>query len=485
MSAIDTLPPRRAPAPRPHATSEPRRLQPPRGHRPFSADAWRSCLAVAAWGSVLIVVCLWLTHGGAQDVLGGSGAERLSSLGRVTALVASDLLLLQVLLMARIPWVERAFGQDGLVRRHRLVGFLSFSLLLAHVALTTTGYAATEGIGVPAELWTMVATYPGMLIAAAGTVALVAVVGLSIRAARARLRYESWHLIHLYAYLGVGLALPHQIWTGTDFVGTPVARAYWWTLYAAALAAVLIWRVGLPVARSLRHRLYVAAVVPEAPGQVSIYLGGRSLRRLGARAGQFLVVRFLDGDGWSRGHPFSLSAAPAPTHLRITVKDLGDGSSALVHGLRPGTRVAIEGPYGGLTADARTRQRLLFLASGIGITPLRALLEELEYPHGAATLIYRAREPEDVLFRDELEQLAAARGVVLHVLLGPRAREASFLHRHAAAWSDRDALLRLVPDVAERDVYICGSDGWLDAAVAACRDAGVDPDQIHAERFAW
>ena len=131
------------------------------------------------------------------------------------------------------------------------------------------------------------------------------------------------------------------------------------------------------------------------------------------------------------------------------------------------------------------RQRLLFLASGIGITPLRALLEELEYPHGAATLIYRAREPEDILFRDELEQLAATRGVDLHVLVGPRAREASFLHRRAAAWSDRDALLRLVPDVIDRDVYVCGSDGWLDAAIAACRDAGVDPDHIHAERFSW
>jgi predicted ferric reductase len=464
---------------------DPHVLQPPRRHRPYPVASWRDGLTMAAWGSVLVVVCLWLLHGGGQELLGGPSADRLSSLGRVAALVASDLLLLQVLLMARIPWVERAFGQDGLVRRHRIVGFLSFSLMCAHIVLTTTGYAMAEGVGVLAELWTMLATYPGMLIAGAGTVAVVVVVGLSIRAARARLRYESWHLIHLYAYLGVALALPHQLWTGTDFIGTPWARAYWWALYAAALAAVLIWRVGVPIARSLRHRLEVAAVVPEAPGQVSIYLRGRALHRLRARAGQFLVLRFLDGEGWSRGHPFSLSAAPAPTHVRVTVKDLGDGSGALVDGLRPGTRVAVEGPYGHLTADARTRERLLFMASGIGVTPLRALLEELEYRPGAATLIYRARTPEDVLFREELERLAAARGVVLHLLVGPRAREGSFLHERAAAWSDRDALLRLVPDVAERDVYLCGGAGWLDAAIAACAAAGVDPQQIHAERFSW
>jgi DMSO/TMAO reductase YedYZ heme-binding membrane subunit len=64
---------------------------------------------------------------------------------------------------------------------------------------------------VPATFWTLTTTYPGMLLALAGTLCLVMVVGTSIRAARTRLRYESWHLLHLYAYLGVGLALPHQL----------------------------------------------------------------------------------------------------------------------------------------------------------------------------------------------------------------------------------------------------------------------------------
>ena len=98
------------------------------------------------------------------------------------------------------------------------------------------------------------------------------VVVTSVRAARRRLRYESWHLLHLYAYLGVGLALPHQIWTGTDFVSSPAARAYWWTLYAAALGAVLVYRLGLPLVRTLRHRLVVSRVVEEAPGVVSVHL---------------------------------------------------------------------------------------------------------------------------------------------------------------------------------------------------------------------
>ena len=153
----------------------------------------------------------------------------------MTGLVASDLLLVQVLLMARIPLVERSYGQDELARRHRWVGFASFNLMVLHVVAITLGYAATSPAGLWGTIVDFVLNYPGMLLAVAGTVALCAVVVTSMRAARRRLRYESWHLIHLYAYLGVGLALPHQLWTGQEFLTSPVATVYWWGLYAAAL----------------------------------------------------------------------------------------------------------------------------------------------------------------------------------------------------------------------------------------------------------
>ncbi len=290
MSPTDTLAPARRAATR--ATALP--LQPPRARRAFPVEGWRIAASTATWASLVVVACLWAAHAGIQDVVAGSTAERLASVGRLAALASADLLLLQVLLMARIPWVERAYGQDGLTRRHRLIGFLSFDLMLAHIALTTVGYALLSGTGVLAQGWDLVVNYPGMLLAAAGTLLLVVVVGLSIRAARARLRYESWHLIHLYAYLGVGLALPHQLWTGTDFVDLPLARLYWWSLWIAAVVAVLVWRVGVPLWRTVALGLRVEAVVPEAPGQVSIHLRGRRLDRIGARAGQFLVFRFLD-----------------------------------------------------------------------------------------------------------------------------------------------------------------------------------------------
>jgi predicted ferric reductase len=436
--------------------------------------------AVAAALSLLIVVALWVRGHGVSDLAGA--ASGLTSIGRLTGLVSADLLLIQVLLMARVPWIERAYGQDRLARWHRWVGFTSFDLMLAHIVFITIGYAGSAHASLPREAWELVVTYPGMLLATAGTAALVLVVATSVRAARRRLRYESWHLLHLYAYLGVGLALPHQLWTGADFTSSAAATVYWWTVWAVAAAAILACRIGLPVWRNLRHRLRVDGVVAEAPGVYSVYLRGRHLDRLPVRAGQFFQWRFLTGPGWSRAHPYSLSAAPRPDLLRITVKDLGDGSGT-VAALRPGSRVLVEGPYGQLTGDRRSAHRLTMIASGVGITPLRALIEELRYRPGDVTLLYRARTDADLVFRRELESFAAVRGVRVMYLLGPRGREGSWL---PAGWGHDAAALRyLVPDITGHDVYVCGPEPWMAAVTLAARQAGVPDDRIHLERFSW
>ncbi|MGI5240041.1 ferredoxin reductase family protein [Dactylosporangium sp. CA-139066] len=444
---------------------------------------WADAGGAVAWVSLLAVTALWVANRGLQDAA-GSWPDATTSLGRLTGLLASDLLLLQVLLMARVPLMERAFGQDRLARWHRWTGFTSFHLMVAHIVLITIGYAGAAHVDVPGELWDLVVDYPGMLLATAGTAALVMVVVTSMKRARRRLRYESWHLLHLYAYLGVGLALPHQIWTGTDFVNSPWSRAYWWTLYAAAAGAVIVYRLGVPAGRNWRHRLVVDRIVPEGPGLTSVYLRGRDLDRLPARAGQFFQWRFLDGPGWSRAHPYSLSATPHTGVLRITVKDLGDGS-ARVASLRPGTRALIEGPYGKLTGEHYRGGPVVMLACGIGVTPLLALLGELRYAPGQATLVYRARSEAEVAFRDEIDWLARQRGVRVVYLTGPRAREASWLPASAAAWTDAQALRRLVPHIAAADVYLCGPDAWTAAASAAARAAGASPEHIHTEQFAW
>ena len=230
---------------------------------------WTDAVGLTVWGSMLVVVALWVQNGGVQDLTAGAAAS-LSSIGRLSGLVSSDLLLLQVLSMARVPFIERSIGQDRLARWHRWVGFSSMNLILVHLVTITLGYALFDGSNVLREFWDLTTNAPGMLLALAGTIAIAMVSVTSMRFARRKLRYESWHLLHLYAYLGAGLALPHQLWTGSDFLFSPVATAYWWGLYGAVMLAVVVWRVIVPLHTSLRQRLRVTSIVPDGRGAVTV-----------------------------------------------------------------------------------------------------------------------------------------------------------------------------------------------------------------------
>ncbi|RYP86508.1 oxidoreductase [Nocardioides guangzhouensis] len=443
---------------------------------------WRDLTGAVAWLLVLFVVALWVAGGGLTAF--GNTGDALTSLGRVAGLVASVLLLLQVLLMARIPVVEQAWGQDELARVHRLVGFTSFNLMLAHIVLIVAGYAAGTSRGFVGTLWDQIRFSPGILLATAGTVALVMVVVTSLRAARRRLRYESWHLLHLYAYLGAGLALPHQLWTGRDFTSSPVASVFWWGLYGAALAAVLVYRVAVPLVRSARHGLVVSHVVHESPTVTTVHVTGRDLHRLRVRAGQFFHWRFLDGQGATRANPYSLSAAPDGRSLRITADAVGDGSSRL-RSLRPGTKVLVEGPYGRLHAGTKVRRGTVLIGAGIGITPLRALLEELPPGPETTVVIHRVSRPEDAVLAHEVVDLARSRGARVHGLVGRRDPRHPDWHPAGSGLTGGQALGALVPDVADRDVFVCGPPAWIEHVLEAARAAGVAPEALHHERFAY
>jgi predicted ferric reductase len=453
--------------------------QVPAGSRADFDRGVRFASGLALWAGMLLVTYWWDAGGGISEVTDWAGG--LTSVGRLTGLWSAQLLLVQVLLMARLPFLEHAYGRDRLARVHRIVGFTSFTLMVAHIMTIIGGYASAQWSAVLPTTWDLVTQYGGVLLATAGTACIVMVVLTSVKAARRRLRYESWHLLHLYAYLGVGLALPHQLWTGQEFLQSPAATVYWWTLWAASAAAVLVWRVGLPLIRSARHRVRVTSVVSEGPDVVSVYLTGHQLDRLGLRAGQFLNVRFLSGAGWTRANPYSVSAAPDGRSMRITAKVVGDGSRRLLS-LRPGTKVMIEGPYGRLSDRARTGPAALLIGAGVGITPLRSLAEGLDYRPGEVTIIQRFTDHP--LFTHEFEVLAAERGLHVIFLPGRRTRPDSVLGPLAGK-NELASLRRWVPGLAEREVFLCGPTAWTDGVERLCRAAGIPADRIHTESFGW
>ena len=420
----------------------------------------------------LVVLGLWWADTPATTI--HSWAQRLTAIGDITALIGTYLVLVQVVLMARIPALEHLIGGDRLTAWHRKNGAYAISLLAGHAVFTIAGYAVSDRVSLVRETKTMIRSYPDVLAAVVALGMLVVISVLSIRQARRKLRYETWYFIHLYTYIAIALAFSHQLATGNDFVVHPFNRFVWIAFYVATFASLIGYRVVAPVRNSLTHDLRVHSVHPAGSSAVSVYITGHDLDDLGARAGQFFRWRFLSRDAWWQSHPFSLSEAPNDDYFRITAKGVGDHSEELRR-LTPGTRVIAEGPLGAMTADRRVRRKVLLIAGGIGITPLRAILEELDFRPGEVTLLYRARFERDIVLRDEIEELARTKGIHVRYVLGSRTSNPQALSpRH---------ILKLVPDVKDHDVYLCGPPGLMDAAYASVRHLGVPRRHIHKERF--
>jgi len=445
---------------------------PLRAHLPQGAR--EASVAAAVGLGAAIVVALWWHDTPAGSL--GHWAERVTAAGRVTGLVGGYLIVVEVVLLARVTWLDRLIGMDRLAVWHRRNGEYSVGLLVAHATFIIWGYALADHVGPLSETRSVVLSYPDVLAATVGLFVLVGVGAVSARAARRRLSYETWYFLHLYTYLAIALSFAHVLATGDDFATHPLNRAFWVALYAGATALVLAYRVGVPVRDALCHRLRVAVVRPEAPGVVSVYVTGRRLSELRAEAGQFFIWRFLTRNGWWQAHPWSLSSAPNSQWLRLTVKGLGDHSCELA-ALRPGTRVITEGPFGAFTGSRRSRRRVLLVAGGIGVTPLRALIESLPAGPGDLTLLYRASSPQDIVFGHELDAIAQARGATVEYLLGPRDQYPSPLAPERLHW--------LVPDAADRDVYLCGPPGMTAATRKALRAIGVPSRRIHVEGFEY
>ena len=333
------------------------------------------------------------------------------------------------------------------------------------------GYAGPDHVALGVELWRMINRFPWMLPAFVAFVFFIMAGITSYKRVRKNLSYEAWWTIHLYTYLAISLGFMHQVLTGPMFIGHPLNKAYWQGLYIFAGAVVVIWRVIIPTTRSLSHDLKIDQIVKEGPGVYSVIMRGRHLDRLGAQGGQFFSWRFMTKGHWWMAHPYSLSAAPTENYMRITIKALGDHSED-VKNLRPGVRVFFEGPYGTFVASKATQGHILLVGGGVGITPLRALIEEFNLGK-EIDVIFRASREEDLVLRKELDELASSRGIRVHYLVGSRD-----VHPMSAKY-----IRKYVPRFSDADVYVCGPKPLVDGLRKACSDAGIPRDRFHDEAF--
>ena len=437
-----------------------------RRRRAADAVVWSGAVAVGA------VAGLWtLTLSSASWA---SPAALAVAIADLTGLVGVAMLLGSVLLVSRIPALERVVGMDKMTAWHRKVAPYGAYLVTLHVVLSIIGFGGQDGKSFLPQAWQFVTGWQSMLPAYAGFFMLIAAGVTSWRYARRRFTYETWWVIHLYTYLAIGLSLLHQINDGTSFAGHAVVRYAWIGVHVAVLAAILLWRVGVPVYRSRRHDLRVDSVHREGTGSFSVVLRGRDLSALPLRGGQFFNLRIARRGMWWQAHPYSVSGLPWKNRMRFTINDGGDYARQIMQ-TPPGTRVLVEGPYGAFTTQSASPGRpLLLVAGGVGITPIRTILDDL--PTGSRpVVVYRTHSKAQVMFRDELEALVSARGGVLHVLAGTRQQYPI----------DATRMWMLVPDVRDREVFVCGNDALVTAVRSAVTECGVPEERFHAEEFSW
>lgn len=436
-------------------------------------DTWQ-ILAVV---TVFIPIAMYLSQGAVTKF--STPGNAVYALGVIAGLIGSQLCLLMLILAARVPAIERFFGQDRSISLHSKLGKPVFYLLVAHGLLLMFGAAMQNSDNVISTTISYLQD-TSFLLAAIGLVLFAIVAITAFIAVKRRLQFEVWHAIHFLSYVAVMAALPHQFFGGGVF-GTGIALGYWAALYVITALCLLWYRFTVPVARSLRHGLHVSRVERLGPDVVSVYVTGRQLQRLAAEGGQYLHWRFWTPKIWWQSHPYSLSAAPINNELRITVRGSGAGSAELLN-MHPGTRVGIAGPYGRFTAASRTKPRVALMGAGMGIAPIRAIMEELAPMPGRLTVILRSHSEQETWLLSEISAQTERLGGRLIVLPGKRAGDD---WRSAEAVRQGFSLGNLVPAINETDFYICGPTVWTDAVGRDAREYGAKNEQIHAERFSW
>jgi len=435
-----------------------------------------------AWATVVAVVAMFLADGALAKIT--DVASGLSALSRLTALVATDLLLIHMLLVARVPWLDKLYGHDRVTTAHKKLGKPILYLVIAHFLASLIQYSILDAKTITDEFFALITLTTDLLFSFIGFALMVIVVVTSIKIARKKLSYEAWYIVHLLSYFSVLAAIPHQFTTGSDIAGKPLQTAYWLVLYVFVALNLIWYRFLQPFVQSARAGLRISNVIKESSDTSSIYVSGTNVASLGGKAGQFYLLRVLNAKSWWRPHPFSISAAPNGSYVRFTIGERGDDTRALQN-VKIGTKVVLEGPYGVFTEDRRTKEKVVLICAGIGVPPIRALAESMAGRPGDVTIIYRTRNNEDAALLGELSEVARRRGFALHVLEGRRANDASWMPASEDNLPDHARLSSIAPWVSESDVFICGPSSWTKTVERSLQRAGTPKTQIHAEEFAW
>ena len=456
----------RAPARRPTSGAQP--LQ----HHRYTIFSDNHLLSFfcAAFAVVLMV---WIRHNGIDNLTDGA-IPSATSLTQLTGIAASFAGLAGLALVGRPLAIEHRYGLDRVFIWHRILGETMAVLVGVHVVAGVFAWGLGSGYG--AAIIDLTGRDSYMAVAFVGSLIIGAVTITSLRSIRRQMAYETWYFIHLLAYAGFAISFGHEIVWGELFADDAFSRWMWIALHVGVGIMLIRGRWGRLIAGALRP-LHIAETRKLNANTTELRLSGGGLHKMVGDAGQFVIVRPLAKGLWWQAHPFSLASAPTTHGLKIAVKSLGDASTAIGR-LPRGTRMIVEGPFGAFTPRAIDGRKVLFIVGGIGVAPVKAMLERLDRRHQPIVL-YRASRHDDLVYAKELGRMARDLGGELMTLVG-----------HTATLAVKDplsgkVLKKAIPDLTDRVALLCGPERLLWAGRAGLREAGVAVDDIHFEQPWW
>ncbi len=425
--------------------------------------------------NLFTIVFFWWSNSGPQLFQGISLA--FISLGRLCGLFAVYAVLLQLVLIGRSPWIEKIFGLDKLSRIHRLNGKIAICFILLHPLLLTLGYSLDRKTGFIHQFLFFVTKFEDVFEAFIAVILFSFIVFLSLSIARKRLKYETWYYVHIFNYLAIFLAWSHQLKNGEDFLSNNLFVFYWYGLYIFVLINHILFRFIRPWFNFFKYRFYVTDIIHETDDVISVIITGKNIENFKVKPGQFLIVRFLTKDLWWQAHPFSFSKYPDGQSIRLSIKNVGDFTSVIPR-IKKGSYVYIDGPFGIFTKEVITKEKILFIAGGIGITPIRSLLEQLVREKRDIVLMYSNKIKKEIVFKNEFDKLQKEFSFSVYYFLSQEQESGFYSGR-----IDGQQIEKLVKDFKKRDIFLCGPVSMMDAIKKDLLVRGVPAHQIHYEQF--
>lgn len=433
----------------------------------------------------LIIWAIWPYSFDQRFLRGGElqYAMTMTAIGQMLGLVGMAMFALNLVLSARLKWLESIFGgMNKIYIVHHTLGGLAFILLLLHPLFLVARYLQAEGQAIKNALtlyvWnpTCVANFS---LFSPDCSTMYAVVGLSLMILFlvitffVKLPYPTWKLTHKFLGLAFFFASLHVLTIASDVTTVTYLKYYMFFLVAAGFLGVLYRTVlGFIIVPRVEYVIDEVRSVSESVSEIVMHAKNEK-QCIRYTPGQFIFVGFPDVSGLGEVHPFSLSSQPEGVCISIGVKALGDYTKRLRE-LHHGMRAIVEGPFGRTSYVYYPRKSQIWIAGGIGITPFLGMARSLKSDDGyKVDLYYSVVDRNEAAFLGELEQIAAQNSNLR--LISWFSKEKSFL--------TAEAIIKESVGVLGKEIFLCGPPTMMKALKAQFGKWKVPVANIHSEEF--